>query len=974
MPTVLTLRRVLALLLLCSAAVACGTGGALQAVQLTPPSLQNVPAATNQATLQVSGRRPPNTEVWALFDSGLQLQLSTAAADPTFTGTLTLKEGRNTFALVAKNSLGATESTGSYTVLLKTNPPDVPTLNYAATADLSAAPTAQTVLSGLKSPGSAVLVTTPGGLVQVPADGATSWSLTVSVGLGSNAFSVVSVDEVGNRSGTTSWVIYGSSIVPPRIDATSYRTPTNRAAQTLSGTKAVGTALFASIGGATPVSVGRLGSPTWSYTFSLPSQGPNVFAIYATDPSAPSAPHSASATATLVLKTSLPAPPILSTPLPNPLPETNAATLALSGSLPLDGYLCVSAAQYGPCLVTNANMALGGSFSVQVPLCTAAQRGDSTNAVCYLPGATGLNPLYISAVDLAGNYSPAIISSVYRDAAPVLSNVLPVSGQVLLDPNGLHTIPVISVTAAPNPSDADATLHPGAQIARINVCVDNATCPPAQAGGSFMLGQVPLVNFANGSQHSIRITVTTVSGVGYPFTIGFVYSTGAPILISDDQSPIEHPAVGAKAVYDAQNNLHVVWQDYCNQTTCSIPTGQSLPPDIFYRRRDASGAWSPISVISSTGADDGQSLSPSLAVDSAGQVHITWADQGSTGGKPTGFGILHRVLRPVAGGGPSGSFALDANIKVVGAPTAGIDDVNPSLAADASGNVHVSFTHEVNTSITTGRYDILYARYTAAAWSAPLQLTSDPNTGRADLSHVDAGNGTPGAATVVWQECRMQGNPGGQNFCTSAPFIAGDSANYDIYLRQVQSPAAADPTTVLVTTQPKSNGFDGDSRRPTVFVDPTNTTWIFWDDTSRLQNQTHRNIWLRNYVGNAPQPASQSTNSYLLVSLDPAALLSEAPAAVLGSDGATVAVAWDATIATGPPLQTTLYGAYGSVSLGLSGQNIQIYGAAKKATTPSLALDPNGDWHTVWQDSSTYGAANAAQMLQIFYQYLPRPQ
>ena len=71
---------------------------------------------------------------------------------------------------------------------------------------------------------------------------------------------------------------------------------------------------------------------------------------------------------------------------------------------------------------------------------------------------------------------------------------------------------------------------------------------------------------------------------------------------------------------DSFNNIHIAWQDH----TDYMESGNT-DYDIFYERWDSSSStWSTTEVISTESTS--HSVSPSLAVDSSGYVHVAWYD------------------------------------------------------------------------------------------------------------------------------------------------------------------------------------------------------------------------------------------------------------------------------------------------------------------------------------------------------------
>jgi hypothetical protein len=400
---------------------------------------------------------------------------------------------------------------------------------------------------------------------------------------------------------------------------------------------------------------------------------------------------------------------------------------------------------------------------------------------------------------------------------------------------------------------------------------------------------------------------------------------------------------------DARGNLHVVWEDRCTQGTGNIVQSPNVaqPPDIFYRMRDPNGVWLPVRVVSSTGTDDAASTAPAIAVDATGKVHIVWADQGTTGGKPASYGLLHRILTPPAAGVDK-NFVLDANIRVVGNPQASVPDSNPALAADTLGNVHLVWARQLGTAVNPNGH-VEYAQYNGTAWSAPLAVAANGNTW---ASRPAITVSSQNATWVAWQSCGILGSV---NSCLTV-------ANYDILMRGITNPTTlAGTSATLVTDLNKQAGLDGDSRQPVLLVDPAGITWVFWRDNSVVQAQSRYNIWARQYNGTTAQ------GSYLLVSNGPGQTNADAPRVAMDATG-YIAVMWT----TGSAGATDIWGASGFHDSGLTA-GITVATTPAASATPSVAVDAGHNMHVVFVDDSTFGAVNPGGVSQIFYSYVAKP-
>ena len=153
---------------------------------------------------------------------------------------------------------------------------------------------------------------------------------------------------------------------------------------------------------------------------------------------------------------------------------------------------------------------------------------------------------------------------------------------------------------------------------------------------------------------------------------------------------------------DLAGDLHVAWYDNTDYS------GAGLDGDIFYKRWDDSiSTWTTTEIVTTEGSGD--SFWPSLAVDTSGNMHITWQDNIDYGGSGSDGDIFYRRWEP--------SSFLWTTIEVVSAEGTDVSDY-PSLALDLAGNVHIAWNDGTDYDSAGVDTDIFYKQF-AGAPAAP---------------------------------------------------------------------------------------------------------------------------------------------------------------------------------------------------------------------------------------------------------------
>ncbi|MHA1379644.1 MAG: hypothetical protein ACTSRG_14830 [Candidatus Helarchaeota archaeon] len=309
---------------------------------------------------------------------------------------------------------------------------------------------------------------------------------------------------------------------------------------------------------------------------------------------------------------------------------------------------------------------------------------------------------------------------------------------------------------------------------------------------------------------------------------------------------------------DSEDNIHVAWQD-------STPGEWGTDYEIMYANRTASG-WSNATVISddSTLWNTGNSYDPSLAVDSAGNIHVAWRD--TTDGEWENDIEIMYAERTASGWSNATVISDDSTLWNTGT------SFSPSLAVDNANNVHVVWE-----DYTPGEWgtdaEIMYANRTASGWSNATVISDDStlwNNGSSnnpsitfdskDNIHVAWEDYTPGAwgndieimyanrtasgwsnATVISDDSTLWNNG-----VSKYPSIAVDNKDnihvawYDTTLGEwgndieimYTERTASGWSNATVISDDSTLWNNGDSFYPSIAVDSTGNVHVAWQDST----------------------------------------------------------------------------------------------------------------------------------------------
>jgi len=295
---------------------------------------------------------------------------------------------------------------------------------------------------------------------------------------------------------------------------------------------------------------------------------------------------------------------------------------------------------------------------------------------------------------------------------------------------------------------------------------------------------------------------------------------------------------------DGSGNMHIAWEDLTNYG------GSGVDGDIFYKHWNASTAtWTTTEVVSteSTSSSD----TPTIAVDSSGNVHIAWCDLGMN------RNVFYKHW--------NASTATWTTTEVVSTESTS-SSYTPTIAADGSGNVHIAWEDYTYYGGSGKDDDIFYKRWNAtmAAWTT-TEVVSTESTGDSYLPTI-AADGS-GNVHIAWNDWTNYG---------------GSGTDPDIFYKRWNAITAAWTTTEVVSTESTDDSID-----PTIAADGSGNAYIAWDDETNYSGSgTDRDIFYKRW--NATMAAWTTTEVVSTESTDDSI---DPTIAVDGSGNAHIA--WD---------------------------------------------------------------------------------
>ncbi len=239
---------------------------------------------------------------------------------------------------------------------------------------------------------------------------------------------------------------------------------------------------------------------------------------------------------------------------------------------------------------------------------------------------------------------------------------------------------------------------------------------------------------------------------------------------------------------DTFGNVHIVWRDSTDYA------GAGTDEDIFYKRWDASiSSWTTPEVVSTESTE--HSLTPSLAVDTLGNVHIAWWDL-------TDYDILYKQW--------NASSSSWTSTEVVSTESTD-DSSSPSLAVDSTGNVHIAWVDYTDYASAGTDLDIFYKRWnsSSSSWTTTEVVSTDNID---DSSSPSLAVDSTGNVHIVWYDWTD---------------YAGSGTDPDIFYKRWDVATSTWTTTEVVSTESTAG-----SSSPSLAVDSAGNIHVIWEDST----------------------------------------------------------------------------------------------------------------------------------------------
>ncbi len=270
---------------------------------------------------------------------------------------------------------------------------------------------------------------------------------------------------------------------------------------------------------------------------------------------------------------------------------------------------------------------------------------------------------------------------------------------------------------------------------------------------------------------------------------------------------------------NGSGNVHIAWED--DSTDYG---GAGSDRDIFYKRWNATTAvWDTTEVVSTEST--GFSWDPTIEVDGSGNVHIAWEDNTEYGGAGTDDDIFYKRW--------NATTAVWDTTEVISTESTD-DSINPTIAVDGFGNLHIAWEDRTEYGGAGTNRDIFYKRWnaTTATWTT-TEVVSTESTGHSwyPTMAVDCSRDIH----ITWHDMTN---------------YSGSGTDYDIFYKKfISSPL--NPSIIINNGDASTNStlvnltLSADEAEEMCFKNGTTGTWTSWEAYS-----TTKQLYLEGSVYN----------------------------------------------------------------------------------------------------------------------------
>lgn len=448
------------------------------------------------------------------------------------------------------------------------------------------------------------------------------------------------------------------------------------------------------------------------------------------------------------------------------------------------------------------------------------------------------------------------------------------------------------------------------------------------------------IHIKNGNDDDFNIELSSVK-----YTNGTIISDGFNDVYWNDQlssSPL--------IAIDIYGNLHVVWHDDTDG-----PWG--VDSEIMYAKYSISAGWSNVTVISDLyGWNDGDSVKPSIATDSNGNVHVAWEDD--TDGP---WGIDSEIMYANYSSSVGWSNPVVISDLYGGVEWNDGNSGNSSIAIDNDGDIYVVWDDNTDT-IWGPDSEIMLAKFSPSIGWSNASVISDNFGGQ---SWNDGWSRDPSIAIdndknihVVWQDDTDHGSWG-----TDTEIM---------YRKYVYSWSMWTNDTVISDTWWVQSWNDGYSGNPSIAIGEFGFPHIVWIDDTDGEWGTDIEIM---YIAQPYDNATVISDGFESVYWNDD--FSGYPSITTDIDGNVHVVWFDNTDGSWGIDSEIMYVKYSSLS-GWSNATVisdgfgGIYWNDDNSKNPSIITDQNGNIHVVWEDDTNGKWGMDTEIMYIFTDY-PAP-